>query len=61
MKFKEISEKGAGELEQLESKLRKELAELRLQAMSGQLAKTAKVRTVRRDIARVLTVRRQKT
>jgi large subunit ribosomal protein L29 len=41
-------------------KLRKEQFNLRFQAASGQLENTARVRTVRRDIARVLTIARQK-
>ena len=36
--------------------LRKETLNLRFQRASGQLASTARVRTVRRDIARIQTV-----
>ena len=36
--------------------LRKEALNLRFQRASGQLASTARVRTVRRDIARIQTV-----
>lgn len=60
MKFKEIQEKNDGELEGFETKLRTELAELRLQARSGQLAKIARIRSVKRDVARVLTAKRLK-
>ena len=60
MKFKEIAEKGAQELEQLETKLRKELADLRMQAGSGQLAQASKIGLVRRDIARLLTAKKMK-
>ncbi|HYH69982.1 MAG TPA: 50S ribosomal protein L29 [Methyloceanibacter sp.] len=41
-------------------KLKKEQFNLRFQAASGQLENTARVRQVRRDIARVQTVARQK-
>jgi len=41
--------------------LEKERFNLRFQAASGQLENTARVRVVRRDIARVKTVLRQKT
>lgn len=41
--------------------LRKEAFNLRFQKASGQLENTARVRTVRRDIARVKTVLGEKT
>jgi len=41
-------------------KLKKEQFNLRFQRASGQLENTSRVRTVRRDIARLLTVARQK-
>ena len=41
-------------------KLKKEQFNLRFQAASGQLENTARVRQVRRDIARVQTVARKK-
>ena len=41
-------------------KLRKERFNLRFQRASGQLENTARVRQVRRDIARVETIARQK-
>ncbi|MBV8754668.1 MAG: 50S ribosomal protein L29 [Hyphomicrobiales bacterium] len=41
-------------------KLRKERFNLRFQRASGQLENTARVRQVRRDIARIETVTRQK-
>jgi large subunit ribosomal protein L29 len=41
-------------------KLKKEQFNLRFQAASGQLENTARVRVVRRDIARVKTIARQK-
>ncbi len=41
-------------------KLKKEQFNLRFQRASGQLENTARVRIVRRDIARVMTMARQK-
>ena len=41
-------------------KLKKEQFNLRFQRASGQLENTSRVRTVRRDIARLLTVARSK-
>jgi len=41
-------------------KLRKERFNLRFQRASGQLENTARVRQVRRDIARILTIARAK-
>lgn len=41
-------------------KLKREQFNLRFQAASGQLENTARVRQVRRDIARVKTIARQK-
>jgi large subunit ribosomal protein L29 len=41
-------------------KLRKEQFNLRFQAASGQLENTARVRAIRRDIARIKTIARQK-
>ena len=42
-------------------KLKKEQFNLRFQAASGQLENTARVRQIRRDIARIKTVTRAKT
>jgi large subunit ribosomal protein L29 len=59
---------GAGELvvmdtEELESRLeesRRELFNLRFQLATGQLDNTARMRTVRKDVARMLTVLRER-
>lgn len=59
MKAKEIREKGKADLERLEGKLREDLATASLQFRAGQLANTAKIRTLRRDLARVLTIRQE--
>ena len=50
-------------LDQLDEQLlalKKEQFNLRFQAVSGQLENTSRVRQVRRDIARVMTIARQK-
>lgn len=60
MKANEVREKSAQELHKLETELREELFRLRLKAAMGRLEKTANLRHVRKDLARVLTIRRQK-
>jgi ribosomal protein L29 len=60
MEFKEIIDKSDKELDLLEGKLRKELAELWIQARAGTLANVSKIGHLRRDIARVLTKRNSK-
>jgi large subunit ribosomal protein L29 len=42
-------------------KLKKEQFNLRFQAASGQLENTARVRVIKRDIARINTITRQKS
>ena len=56
MKIKEIKDKSIEELESELEKLKKESFNLRFQKAGGQLENTARVRFVRRSIARVLTV-----
>ena len=58
MKAQEIREKGSVEWPKLEEKLRNELAMARLQLRAGQLVDTAKIRTLRKDLARLLTIRK---
>jgi large subunit ribosomal protein L29 len=48
------------ELKAKESELARELFNLRFRHASGQLEHTARLRTVRRDLARVKTVMRQR-
>jgi len=50
----------ADELSEAIANLKKEQFNLRFQKASGQLQDTARVRVVRRDIARVMTVAAQK-
>lgn len=56
MKVAEIREKDAETLTKHEAELRKELFNLRFQAVMGNLSNPARVRQVRREIARVRTV-----
>jgi large subunit ribosomal protein L29 len=55
MKMAELREKNAVELAALDRDLRQELFNLRLQQASSQLEKPARLRVLRRDIARVET------
>ena len=56
MKIKDIRDKSIEELGEELQKLKKESFNLRFQKASGQLENTARVRFVRRTIARILTV-----
>lgn len=55
MKISELKEKTAVELTAMGRDLRQELFNLHLQKASSQLEKPARLRTLRRDIARVET------
>ncbi len=56
MKAVDLRAKSEDELKDQIVDLRKEAFNLRFQASSGQLANTARVREVRRDIARIRTI-----
>ena len=56
MKIKDIRNKSTEELKEELEKLKKESFNLRFQKAGGQLENTARVRFVRRTIARILTV-----
>ena len=56
MKVEDLRQKSQDELNQEVLDLRKEAFNLRFQRSSGQLENTARVRLVRRDIARIKTV-----
>jgi large subunit ribosomal protein L29 len=56
MKIADIRTKTADELNDELAKLKKEQFNLRFQKATGQLENTARVRQVRRDIARIETV-----
>ena len=56
MKIKDVRDKSTEELKEELEKLKKESFNLRFQKAGGQLENTARVRFVRRTIARILTV-----
>lgn len=60
MKFSEFKDLSPAELARREAELRQEYANLRLQQASGQLENTARLRAVRKAIARVLTAASQR-
>jgi large subunit ribosomal protein L29 len=60
MKAEDLRTKSADELTDQLGALKKEQFNLRFQRATGQLEKTARIREVRRDIARVKTVATQK-
>jgi large subunit ribosomal protein L29 len=60
MKAAELRDLGADELGVRERDLTDQLFRLRIQKSMGQLEAPAKMRTVRRDLARVKTVLRQR-
>lgn len=60
MKAAEFRDMTLDQLDDQLVKLKKEQFNLRFQGASGQLENTARVREVRRNIARVLTIARQK-
>jgi large subunit ribosomal protein L29 len=55
MKYKELKDFTAQELTAKSRDLRQEIFNLRLQQASSQLEKPARLRTIRRDIARIQT------
>lgn len=60
MKASELKELTVEELRSREQDLAEKLFTLRLQKVTGQLEKPSKVREAKRDLARVLTVLREK-
>lgn len=60
MKAAELREQTTEELREKERELAQQLFALRLQKVTGQLENPAKIPAVRKDLARVLTVLRQK-
>jgi len=60
MKVAELKSKKAEELTGMLGDLKKEQFNLRFQAATGELENTARVRVVRRDIARIKTVLNEK-
>lgn len=60
MQPKEIRDLGPEELAAKEGEIREELFRLRLRGATGQVENKMRARQVRRDLARVLTIRREK-
>ncbi len=60
MKAAQFREQTVDELQEKERELAEQLFALRLQQVTGQIENPAKLRLVRRDLARVLTVLREK-
>jgi large subunit ribosomal protein L29 len=60
MKASQMREQTLDELRDKERDLSEQLFALRLQKVTGQLEKPARVRQVRKDLARVLTILRQR-
>lgn len=58
--LRELREKGESDLRVREKELAEQLFALRLQRTTGQLEKPSKFRAARRELARVLTVLREK-
>jgi large subunit ribosomal protein L29 len=60
MKTTELRERSAGDLAVLEAELARDLWKSRFSNFTNQLDDTAKIRRLRREIARVKTIRTQK-
>jgi large subunit ribosomal protein L29 len=61
MKARELRDQTVEELRDKERDLSDQLFALRLQKVTGQLENPSKIRAARRDLARVLTVLREKS
>jgi large subunit ribosomal protein L29 len=59
MKINELREMTRDELEQKKTEMAEELFNLRLQASTGQIENPIKMRSIRRDIARIATLLRE--
>ena len=60
MRLRELRELGEDELAQKERDFREEIFRLRLRGATGQIENKMKARTVRRDLARVLTLNHER-
>ena len=60
MRPREIRDLGESELVQKEQEMREELFRLRLRGATGQIENKMAAREVRRDLARVLTIKRER-
>lgn len=61
VKASQLREKTVDELKTREQTLREQIFKLRFQGATGQAENPTRIRLVRRELARVLTVLRQKT
>ena len=59
-KISEIREKTSSELVNLEAELKQELFKLRFQNATNQLANPMKIRSVKKDVAKIKTVLRER-
>ena len=60
MKPAELRSMTADQLEKLETELQTEWRNLRVQESVGQLTNNARIRTIRKDLARILTIRHER-
>lgn len=61
MKAEELRQMNDNELQVKEREMREQLFRLRFQLAAGQMESIRKIRELRKDIARLLTVRRERT
>ena len=61
MKAEELRQMNHNELQVKEREMREQLFRLRFQLAAGQMESIRKIRELRKDIARLLTVRRERT
>ncbi len=60
MKASELREKSMGELREMEGELREQYFRLKMQLYTGQLERVSELKSTKRDIARVLTVLKER-
>jgi len=60
MKMSEVRELSADELEVKEEEFRTELFNLKFRKATGQLDNTARIRLIRRDLARIVSMKRER-
>lgn len=61
MKLNDMRDRGEGDLRQRERELNEQLFKLRFQRATGAMENPSKMREVRREIARIKTILREKT
>jgi len=60
MKAAELREKSTGELLEMELELREQFFRLKMNHYTGQLDKVSELRATKRDIARIMTILRER-